>query len=155
MKKIATTLLFLLFSVAPVYAQTNMCNQKCEVDGDCSSGYRCYVGVCRLNSCPSSSTCSCAAGTTSPTPASTIRPTTTPKPTVSPSPKVSPSPTPIASLSAKLKHSPKTGFETWLVAGGAIALFGVGSVLGINEKVFATRKLSPRELVKRRQSSST
>ncbi len=153
MKTTILSLLLLAFSVTPVFAQANMCNQKCDVDSDCGSGYRCYVGVCRLNSCPAASTCVCTSGSATATPVSTPKASTTP--TASPTAKPTASPTPIATTSATLKHTPKTGFESWLLAGGAFLLFGLGSALQGSEKLFATRKLSPRDLVKHRQSSST
>ncbi len=133
MKKILLVTLLSVCSFAvfstPTYAATNMCNQRCDVDTDCGSGYRCYVGVCRLDICPASSSCSCGSAVSA-TPTSTpkpVTPTATPKPTLAPKPTVTPKVT--ASGSGNLTHSPKTGVSTWTMAFAALALFAVGSIV--------------------------
>lgn len=104
-----------------VYADTNVCNKGCQVNEECGQGYRCYVGVCRALACPSSQTCGCAPVT----PAPTVQAQTQSKVTVTPVPKV----TPVASASAKLKKSPKTGGSVPQVFVFAVTLAVLGLLL--------------------------
>ncbi len=157
---IITLFLFTAFSVGSVSAQANMCNQRCEVDTDCGSGYSCYVGVCRLKLCPASSSCSCGTGVSptpiaspkvTPQPTATPKATSTPKPTATPKPSASPKPT--ASVSATLTQTPKTGAASWVTAGLAGILFLSGTALAGTQAVFAHGGKSPQEISKARKSS--
>jgi len=98
----------LLFGVAsfflfakPVLADSNVCNKTCQVNEECGKGYRCYVGICRATSCPSSPNCECIVATPTPQPKAVenLRVESTPQPKA----------TPIASPSSEIKNSPKTG----------------------------------------------
>ncbi len=137
---------FVIFTVSATsaLAQTNMCNQRCDVDTDCGSGYRCYVGVCRLDLCPASSSCSCAgavSATPVSTPKATAKPTATPTPTPTPKPTLAPKPTTTpkstASPAATLKRSPKTGVSPLLLLVSVVGLYFLGVTL---EKKSATSK---------------
>lgn len=93
-------------------AQIDRCSVRCEVDGDCGSGYRCFVGVCRLEACPAVANCQCSAVATS-----TV---TTKKSTPQPVKKT------IATHSASLEKSPRTGANEWILAFFALFLLLVG-----------------------------
>lgn len=105
-------------------AENNQCNQKCDVDTDCGSGYRCYVGVCRLDLCPASSSCSCASIATA-TPVATARPSASPAATLKPTTI----PKPAASIAAKLKTSPKTGVSPLGLGLLALGAYCIGAQL--------------------------
>lgn len=158
MKKIIAaiflTALFLTVSTRTSFAQTNMCNQRCDLDADCGSGYRCYVGVCRLDLCPAASSCTCASAvSTTPTatpkasnvPTATVKPTSTPRPTATPKT--------IATKSATLTQTPKTGASSWVMAGIAISLFLAGTIIAGADVVFASHGKSAQEIVAKRRSS--
>lgn len=158
MKKIATFILFVTVfftvSVSQASAQTNMCNQRCEFDADCGSGYSCYVGVCRLQACPASSSCACGS-LVSPTPVSspkaTASATATPKATI----VAKPTGIPKATLSATLKNSPKTGAPSWVLAGMSGLLFVMGTSLAGAHALFAQGGKTPQEISSKRQNSRT
>ena len=176
MKKLFTSSLlalsFVLFGVSTVFAQ-GVCNQRCDVDQDCGQGYRCYVGVCRLQSCPASNTCACAGKpTATPTPVPTAplitrptavptqtptpTPTATPKPTATPTPTPSPTPKPTATVlpstsSAALKQSPKTGFGALELLVVSFFLFIIGNVLAHKNLLLTVNKTSAFEMSEKRQ----
>lgn len=133
MKK-ALSILFLLlgsslFFARPVDAATNICNASCQVNEDCGQGYRCYVGVCRNEQCPSSPACGCTSATAVPTatPKQTVTVTTTPTPTATASAKIK-----VATVSAKLQKTPTTGPKEDLI-GIAFLLFAAGMALYVRE----------------------
>lgn len=161
------------FSYSAAFAQ-GVCNQRCDVDQDCGQGYRCYVGVCRLQSCPASNTCACAGRATAtptpvptaplitrptavPTQTATPTPAVTPKPTLTPTPTPSPTPKPTATVlpsssSATLKQSPKTGFGALELLTVAIFLFIVGNVLAHKNLLLHGNQTSAFELTTKRQA---
>lgn len=107
-----------------VSADSIVCNKTCQVNEECGKGYRCYVGVCRAQACPSSSTCGC----------NTPTPTPIPSPTVTPVPTAQPKSTPVATTSGKIKETPKTGLSVSGFASLAFALSFTGLILkGIGE----------------------
>lgn len=139
MKKIVLALILFCLSAVPASAQTNMCNQRCEVDSDCGNNYRCYVGVCRLDACPAISACNCAGTTPTIVPVASVRPTATPTPLPTLKPSATPSAT--ASSPAILKRTPQTGSQAFIVAGIAVAMYLVGTALqSFNQKALAAKK---------------
>lgn len=103
-----------LLSARSVSADSGVCNKTCQVNEDCGQGYRCYVGICRALSCPSSPNCECIGVT--PTPQAIPKIVEELRVTPTPLPKA----TPIASPSSQIKKAPKTGVSlpaVWLVAG--------------------------------------
>lgn len=109
---LALTPLWLL--AKPVQADSGVCNKSCQVNEDCGKGYRCYVGICRAVSCPSSPNCECVVAIT-------------PSPTIKPQVTTQPKATPIASASSQIKKTPKTGISvpTLLFASVALAFSGL------------------------------
>lgn len=112
-------LISVLAFARPVFAQTSICNKACQVNEECGQGYRCYVGVCRALACPSSQTCGCVL----PTPTPLSQTTTSIKAT----PSVIPKATAVATVSAGLKKTPKTGGSVpqLFIIGMSLALIGL------------------------------
>lgn len=178
-KLIITTVLaltFVFFSYSAAFAQ-GVCNQRCDVDQDCGQGYRCYVGVCRLQSCPASNTCACTGRpTATPTPIPTAplitrptavptqtpspTPTATPKPTATPTQTPTPTPKPTATVlpstsSAALKQSPKTGFGALELLLVSFLLFIVGNLLAHKNLLLNINQTSAFDLRQKRRQQQT
>lgn len=150
MKKIFAVASFFalgLTFVPTAFAQISMCNQSCDVDSDCGSSYRCYVGVCRLDACPAVSNCSCSGTQGAPTSTPKALPYRTPASTPAATQKN------VASIAGSLSETPKTGFDTWGMAGFSALLFLIGSGVLAAQKLQQADAVSPRELVRRRLSS--
>jgi hypothetical protein len=92
------------------------CNQACSSNNDCEVNFRCFTGVCRLATNPSSTTCSPettksvsyiyddqkGSALASPDPSATGSAEASPSPTASPSPSPTSSPEPIDDASDEL-----------------------------------------------------
>lgn len=145
------TVLLVSFLVVPLASATeSSCNLRCDFDSDCSAGYRCYVGVCRLDACPASSTCSCgvAQSQQSPTPRPTTQSTPTPTASLRPTSTASPSAKPLATTAAQLKETPKTGFGVIELAILAVGLFLMGGMI-MGSSLFTSK--SPVQIISSRK----
>ncbi len=147
---------FFFFSNGSLVHAQGVCNAKCDVNEDCAKGFRCYVGVCRTVSCPASPTCSCSGSQVTPVPTTTSTPRpATATPTPSPTPTLTPSPTMKATVSANLKRTPKTGFETWMLMGASLLLFVGGSSIATTERLFVQKGKSPEEIFSKKKQRSS
>ena len=111
---VAVSIFFVsLFLLAPKAWAADVCNKTCQVNEDCGQGYKCFVGVCRLSACASSTNCVCSDSQPTPTPIAT--------PVVDKVAKA----TPVASV-VPVANNPKTGSESLILGVVAILCLSVG-----------------------------
>ena len=116
-------------TITPTITNTSApgtCDASCDTDSNCESGLSCYLvtGVkrCRKSDCPNESSCSCPAGTATPTQTSFYNPTPT---TVS----VAYNTTPTAIPTPKVPVSGAIDVKAIVITVGSLLLLTLGLIL--------------------------